>query len=547
MNIYFSGIGGVGIGALAELAQDAGHTVQGSDVSESLTTKELTARGIAVYLKQTGAFLQAMHHATPIDLFVYTAALPDDHAELQMARELGISTVKRDELIRTIIAEKNLKLIAVSGTHGKTTTTAMLIWAFQQLGMPVSYCVGTSISFGASGHYAPNSQYFIYECDEFDRNFLAFHPFLSLITSIDYDHPDTYGTPRDYIAAFSQFISQSQSTIMWSGDGAMVEADSSKTILQPQDSIAPVSLPGEYYRRDATLALKALEKIGAAGDLVGALSSYPGSTRRFERLAPNLYTDYGHHPTEIAATLQMAKELNEHITLVYQPHQNTRQHQVRSQYADCFLQADDIYWLPTYLTREDPSLPILTPEQLTEDITNKQNVHIVGSNDDLWGIIQHARANGSMVLVMGAGSIDDWLRDKIHTPQVVHILLVDTEGNFILRRNSQSSDNLVSTLSGNVTSDDASLLAAARRVLKDSTNIDLSTNELVYFRTYARSMQSHGEKVLITYFTMPHVAASSLHLRSGLTAVSVSPNNLGQFNVPILDRSAIAEFTHPAG
>lgn len=547
MNIYFSGIGGVGIGALAELAQDAGHTVQGSDVSESLTTKELTARGIAVNLKQTGAFLQATHHAVPIDLFVYTAALPSDHPELQMARELGIKAVKRDELIRTIITEKNLKLIAVSGTHGKTTTTAMLIWAFQQLGIPASYCVGTSISFGASGHYVPNSQYFIYECDEFDRNFLAFHPFLSLITSIDYDHPDTYGTPRDYMAAFSQFIAQSQTTIMWSADGAMVEADSAKIILQPQDNIAPVRLPGEYYRRDATLALKALEKIGAAGDLVGALSGYPGSTRRFERLAPNLYTDYGHHPTEIAATLQMAKEVNEHITLVYQPHQNTRQHQVRSQYADCFLQADDIYWLPTYLTREDPSLPVLTPEQLTEDITNKQNVHIVGSNDDLWGIIQRARANGSMVLVMGAGSIDAWLRDKIHTPQVVNILLVDTEGNFILRRNSQSSDNLVSTLSSNVTSDDASLLAAARRIVKDSTNIDLAANELVYFRTYARSVQSHGEKVLITYFTLPHVATNNLQLRSGLTPVAVNPNSVSQFNIPVLDRSAIAEFTHPAG
>ena len=547
MNIYFSGIGGVGLGALAELAQDAGHTVQGSDTHESLTTKELTARGIAVNLKQTGAFLQATHHTAPIDLFVYTAALPPDHVELQMARNLGIKTVKRDELISTIIADKNLKLIAVSGTHGKTTTTAMLVWAFQQLGIPVSYCVGTSISFGASGHYAPNSQYFIYECDEFDRNFLAFHPFLSIITSIDYDHPDTYGTPKDYLAAFNQFIEQSETTVMWSSDGAMVGADNNTTILLPEDAVASIRLPGEYYRRDATLALKALEKVGSAGDLIEALSGYPGSTRRFERLAPNLYSDYGHHPTEIAATLQMARELNEHVTLVYQPHQNTRQHQVRSQYADCFELASDIYWLPTYLTREDPSLAILTPEQLTEDITNQSSVHIVGAKDDLWGIIQHARANGSMVLVMGAGSIDAWLRDKINTPQVVNILLVDTEGNFILRRNSQSTDNLVSTLSGNVTHDDISLLAAARRIIRDSTNIDLNANQLIYFRTYARSIQSHGEKVLITYFIMPKIAANAVQLRNGLTPVTISPNSLSQFNIPILDRSAIAEFTHPAG
>ena len=152
-----------------------------------------------------------------------------------------------------------------------------------------------------------------------------------------------------------------------------------------------------------------------------------------------------------------------------------------------------------------------------------------------------------MVLVMGAGSIDAWLRDKINTPQVVNILLVDTEGNFILRRNSQSTDNLVSTLSGNVTHDDISLLAAARRIVRDSTNIDLNANQLIYFRTYARSIQSHGEKVLITYFIMPKIAANAVQLRNGLTPVTISPNSLSQFNIPILDRSAIAEFTHPAG
>ncbi len=127
MNIYFSGLGGVGIGPLVEIALDAGHSVQGSDIASGLVTDELQVRGVVVNIgPQDGAFLQACHDITPIDWFVYTAALPDDHPELVLARQLGIHTAKRDELLAAIIQEKKLKLIAISGTHGKTTTTGMI-------------------------------------------------------------------------------------------------------------------------------------------------------------------------------------------------------------------------------------------------------------------------------------------------------------------------------------------------------------------------------------------------------------------------------------
>src|SRR5690606_5798559 len=111
---------------------------------------------------------------------------------------LGIKVAKRDELLARILHEKNLKLIAVAGTHGKTTTTGMMVWLLQQLGVPVSYSVGSTLSFGPSGKFDPKSEYFVYECDEFDRNFLHFHPYLSLITSVGYDHPDIYPTPENY-------------------------------------------------------------------------------------------------------------------------------------------------------------------------------------------------------------------------------------------------------------------------------------------------------------------------------------------------------------
>lgn len=547
MNIYFSGIGGVGLGALAELAQDAGHQVQGSDTTESLMTKELSDRGIAVNTKQKGVFLQAVHNQRPIDYFVYTAALPDDHPELLMARDLGLKAVKRDELLRIIIAEKNLKLIAVSGTHGKTTTTAMLVWAFKQLGVPVSYNVGTTISYGASGFYDPASEYFVYECDEFDRNFLAFNPFISIITSIDYDHPDTYGTPEDYVAAFHQFMNQSGHTILWQNDGVLVHADETHGwILQPNE-VVPLSIPGEHNRRNATLALKLLEKLQIPGDHIAAMNSFPGSNRRFEQVAPHLYSDYGHHPTEIAATLQMAREVNDRVVLVYQPHQNTRQHEIRAQYADCFEQAEEVYWLPTYLTRENPALPILTPQELTEDITNRESVRIIGSTDDLWGMIQQARADGKLVLIMGAGSIDSWLRDKIGTPQTVNILLIDHEGNFVMKRQAGYAENHVNVIGGNVTIDDVSLVAAAERVLREITTLQFAKTDLAYFRTYPRTVEKHGEKRLITYFTITGALVNNLQLKDGSIVARVSPNELSQYEFTVLDRSVIAEFTHVAG
>lgn len=418
MNIYFSGIGGVGIGPLAEISHDAGYSVQGSDRGASLMTRELEARGVTIGFTQDGTFLEQCHQNQPIDWFVYTAALPADHPELLRARELGIRTAKRDELLAHIIADKKLKLIAVAGTHGKTTTTGMMVWALQQLGIPVSYSIGTTISFGPSGKFDPASEYFVYECDEFDRNFLHFQPHLSLITSVDYDHPDTYPTLSEYQLAFSQFIGQSAHTIMWQADATGL-TPSASTWLFGNDEVVDIRLPGAHNRRNATLVLKGIEYLSGttqdttSAKAAAALEAFPGTNRRFEKLADNLYTDYGHHPVEITATLQMARELSDHVVLVYQPHQNVRQHEIRELYVDTvFADADDVYWLPTYLSREDPNLETLTPAQLTSALAST-TTHITDLDDELWRAIGAARQDGKLVLCMGAGSIDGWLREHL--------------------------------------------------------------------------------------------------------------------------------------
>lgn len=416
MNVYFAGIGGVALGPLAEIARDLGYSVAGSDPNEGLMTKRLAETGVMISADQSGEFLQAHHQERVIDWFIYTSAMPDDHPELARARELGIAhIVKRNEFINFILAENNLKMIAIAGTHGKTTTTAMFVWALQQLGIPVSYSIGTTISFGPSGKYTSGSEYFIYECDEFDRNFLAFSPHLSLITSIDYDHPDTYPTRADYAAAFSQFMGQSSQVIMWERDTIEGLTTPEKAWKLQPNEIIDVPLAGEHNRANATLIAKAAEYLALASQEAAktAIGSFPGSARRFEKLGDNLYSDYGHHPVEIAATLQLARELSDHVVLVYQPHQNVRQHQIRDSYTDCMQLAEQIYWLPTYLTREDPALPVLTPEDLTQNLVNRAVVEYADLDSALWEHIETARTEGKLVLCMGAGTIDGWLRRQL--------------------------------------------------------------------------------------------------------------------------------------
>jgi UDP-N-acetylmuramate--alanine ligase len=142
------------------------------------------------------------------------------------------------------------------------------------------------------------------------------------------------------------------------------------------------------------------------------LGEFPGTDRRFEKIGDNLYSDYGHHPNEIAATLQLARELSDHVVLVYQPHQNRRQTRIKDMYSDQFELADTTYWLPTYLSREDPDEPVLSPETLISHLTNKETVHIAELNDDLWNTIEQARSEGKLVLCMGAGTIDSWVRER---------------------------------------------------------------------------------------------------------------------------------------
>lgn len=425
MHIYFSGVGGAGTSPLAQIAHKAGYQISGSDSQETPYIDYLRQRGVEdIHIGQSYDQIAAVHDKTPIDWFVRSSAVPDDSDEMRFCREQGIKTSKRDELLNLILREQNLKLIAIAGTHGKSTTTAMVVWLFKQLGQPFSYLLPAKTSFGDMGEFAKESQFFVYECDEFDRNFLAFEPAISLISGVSWDHHEIFPTREEYQAAFREFISQSQHTLLWQDDADYLELEPNDTLsIESADDpgIRQIQLKGQYNRLDAWLAVQAVHRATGAPleDLLGFMDDFPGLQRRMEQIVPNLYSDYAHTPEKIrgamSVALEMAADQDQDLVVIYEPLTNRRQHYMLEDYKDCFAGAAQVYWIPSYLAREDPDQRVLPPSELITRLADPSIASPAERDANLKRTIQSHLTKGDMVVGMaggGGGSLDDWLRKE---------------------------------------------------------------------------------------------------------------------------------------
>ena len=223
------------------------------------------------------------------------------------------------------------------------------------------------------------------------------------------DHADIYQTKAEYMEAFEQFKRQSQNLI---------------SDLDYIDS--RITLSGSYRRKDATLALIAIEAIlneqnihYNEQEIIKIINAFPGVGRRFERLKDGIYSDYAHHPEEISATLELAQEeskkLNKKgVIAVYEPHQNIRQHEVFDLYQDSFVNADKIFWLPTYLTREDETLKVIRPNDFIKTLKNSSSAISAEKNEALLEALKKYHQDGFLILLMSAGLADAWLRQNLH-------------------------------------------------------------------------------------------------------------------------------------
>ena len=422
MHIFFSAIGGTAIGPLSMIARQAGYDVSGSDKQSSQYIDYLIKHGTTdIHIGQTYEQIAAVHAKNPIDWYVYSSAVAienPDAPEFRFCREHNIRMTKRDELLNQIITDKQLKLVAVAGTHGKTTTTAMAIWLCKQLNIPVSYSVGAKIPFGDMGQYDPSSKHFIYEADEFDHNFLAFHPHMSLITGVDWDHHEYFPTRADYEQAFRDFLNQSERAVVWQSDvdRLQLSVNEKLTVLNDADpALDDIKLLGLVNRQNAWQVINAVKPVSDVPleTMIAHMNRFPGLNRRFERISDNIYSDYAHTAEKIRGALQMAREASQNVVVVYEPLTNRRQHYIKAAYKDLFKGVKHLYWVPSYLAREDPEQEVLSPAQLITYMDNQAIAEPAELNDDLKRHITEHAKRGDLVICMSGGggnSLDEWLR-----------------------------------------------------------------------------------------------------------------------------------------
>jgi UDP-N-acetylmuramate--alanine ligase len=427
MHIYFSGIGGSGISSFALLAYQAGFEVSGSDKQDGSYIHYLKEHGVTdISLDQSAEHIASVHKEHPIDWLVYSSALSMEQAdppEIRFCKQHDIRVSKRDEFLNMLLDKKQQKLIAIAGTHGKSTTTAMVVWLCKDIGLPISYSLGAKVAFGELSVFDPGSTYFVYECDEFDRNFLAFHPFISAISGVSWDHHEIYPTREAYNQAFRDFIGQTESTIIWQRDATtlgLTAGSNLEVIDENEPTVHTLTIPGRFNREDAWIAMETVAKMTGkpAGELQESMDRFPGLKQRMEALAPNLYTNYAHTPEKIeggmSAALEIAKQHNQDLVIVYEPLTNRRQHYIKDDYKGAFSGAKKLYWVPTYLAREDPNLPLLTPAELIPHLTNATIAEPAKLDGALLAVIRRHIDEGDLVVAMGAsgtGSLDEWLRE----------------------------------------------------------------------------------------------------------------------------------------
>lgn len=423
--VHFVGIGGIGISAIARMMLLEGKEVSGSDRELSSITGELSKLGAKIYDKHDHANI-----ASGTDLIVYSIAVLEDNPELKAARSFPIPLMSYPEILGLI--SENKYTIAVSGTHGKTTTTAMIARVFIEAQKDPTVIVGSflketnpsRVSGQGSNFIAGKSEYFIVEACEYRRSFLNLSPKIIVITNIDNDHLDYYGDLSGVVKAFREFAQK------LTVDDFLVCNASDKNIKQilsnlvckvvdyseiSEDLLSKLRLkvPGKHNIENSKAVLTVSDIVGIDNDVaVYALNDFSGTWRRFEYKGKTpsgtlVYDDYGHHPTEIKATLQGAREMfsNKKITVVFQPHLYSRTKLLLEDFAKSFGDADEVIIAPIYAAREKPDLSISSEILAEKIILKKDKALALKDFDEIKEHLAESLKKDDVLLTMGAGDI----------------------------------------------------------------------------------------------------------------------------------------------
>ncbi len=424
--VHFIGIGGVGISALARMALGEGKRVTGSDQSPSVITDELSRLGAKIFIGH-----QAQYLSQAIELVIYTIAIPDDNPELKRARELGITCLSYPEALGLISQEKFT--IAIAGTHGKTTTTAMVAGILIAAGLDPTVIVGSlfknSSANGRTNFIQGNGQparlngrsvgYLVVEACEYRRSFLQLQPKILVITNIDNDHLDYFKDIADIESAFGELAAKLPP------DGALIcdqtnprlasaIASSRGPVIDYYSSPSQFTLqvPGEHniWNAQAALAVARTLKIDE-GVAVQALNAFPGTWRRFEYKGRSaggalIYDDYGHHPTEILATLKVARsKCPGKLFVIFQPHLYSRTKLLFADFARSFQDADEVIISDIYAAREPVDLSV-SPQALAVAIErNGTSARHLSDFATIRDEVERRAGPHDLILTLGAGDV----------------------------------------------------------------------------------------------------------------------------------------------
>jgi UDP-N-acetylmuramate--alanine ligase len=446
--LHFIGIGGIGMSGIAEVLLDLGYKISGSDLNASAVTEHLQDKGAEIFIGHKAANVEGS------TLIVYSSAIDTKNPEVIRAQELEIPMIRRAEMLAELM---RLKFgIAVAGSHGKTTTTSLIATIFQEAKLDATHIIGGIVRNLGGNAKKGDGDYLIAEADESDGSFLLLSPIMAAVTNMDNDHLDHYGTEDKIVDAFVEFVNKlpfygraalnandaasvaikarvKRPTVWY---GIEVEKDAADYSAKSVELSATGTQFDLYYKGEKvlkfktnlmgmhnvsnTLAAIALShEVGLAWDVIQkGLLNFQGVGRRLEKLHEKnqfvVIDDYGHHPTEVKATISTLRRVDSRpLCVVFEPHRYSRTQNFWKEFQECFEGTDELFLTPIYAASEKP-IDGITSEAMVKEMKAKgKNVTFLNSLDDMKALLNERKDQNCVFVTLGAGAISKKIREMV--------------------------------------------------------------------------------------------------------------------------------------
>ena len=436
--VHFIGIGGAGMSALAKILVEKGYEVSGSDMKESTMTGILRDLGAKIFIGHKA------ENVVGAEAIVVSSAIREENPEVVEANRLGLKRLHRSDVNAFLI--NNCKGIAVAGAHGKTTTTSMIGVSLDYEGVSPSIIIGGEVDYLGSNAKLGTSDYLVSEADESDGTFLKYHPYIGIVTNIENDHMDHYGTMENIIKAFRQFLNQvrddgwavvcsdndhirdilpevqckvitygmNQSADYMAANVQTTASETTFEVVHKGEKLGQVRLnvPGMHNVLNAMACVVTGITLGLSVDqMAEGLTVFNGAKRRFQTKGKVndiwVVDDYAHHPTEIATTIKAARQTQpRRLVCAFQPHRYSRTQLLQKEYGSCFAGADLLVLTDVYSAGEDP-IPGVDGELLVQEVARQtgQNTVYIKDKKEIAQYLKSIAQPGDLIMTMGAGDI----------------------------------------------------------------------------------------------------------------------------------------------